>query len=873
MKKKVIILVCSGVALLLAILGIVLIFNGFHKSYIKKTTFDHVSTVSYNDVRIVGNEGLLYLWQNGEIVSDGYISLRSVNDGYAEDGDNWLEAEDTILFDYYIARRAGQSQYFLVTSSGEEYKIAGDNYSLASIQLPYLIFVNNTTGGRAAVSLLQLDSDLSKQSKNELSLTPFLEATPLRKHPEDVLYSHLETKDATDTPYSVFTIEGKRILSAQSFERREFSNNDEQASVYYANNDTHTVYASRGEQICVGSAAAVLVNDRWGYMPLALNADGSLSGIAVFSYQRDYLITDSTLDFSATQIFDGAIAIPSKEKAEIALYRAIDGEVSHYSSLGRVTDGLLRATNASSTESLYLSEDGYPLLQSPYADITLDLTLSTDDCLVLTSAEYDAAHEDTGTKMLYFARRNASAIAATLDSSATVTQLSANGGALTVDGVFLIRSEQNGLPSYRLLTPFSDRLFSDAYDSIEVFDTAGILWARGTSFEQKTYTILDPLCSQIASTVSAEGEALSKLVFEYVDCQYLLVDPYDSDSAIPVLLFRLSSREDGNIDSSIHYFALYRSAPASSKTFDEGMLRILEVGKNLVRAEPITFFADDNAIICRNTDFSHVYRMSASYVLSEVATLPYRVSDVISDQTDSTVKYFEVATDDGKYGLYNMETVSILAPYYDKIVAVNDGHIVVKLRGAYGVLSYEDGKLRQVIDYLYTKISALPDHGYLVTDGNGVTDLFDGGKKISRHAIQSSSLLRSYIIAENGSLQIRYSLLISTKGKLFLHETELADEPLATNLAKPDTVYTDIQNTRAVAVCYYHGKDVAATDLIYPTPEHQARFALAEPPAGYGWYEDPMADPVTATPVTAETVIASGKHTVKLYAIALAQNP
>lgn len=865
MKKKTAIFIFSGVGILLAALAVILVLV-LHKDYIKKTDFDHISSVSYNDVRIVGNEGLLYLWRDDEIISDGYVSLRSVNDGYATDAPHWLDAEDTILFDYYIARRAGEPQYLLVTASGEEYRITGDNYSLADIRLPYLIFVNNTTGDRAALSLLQLDSDLSQKSGSDLSLTAFLSITPVRKHAEDALYSHLETKDASaETPFSVFTIEGKKILSAKSYERKIFSDDAEHVGIYYVNNDTHAVYSSRGEQLCVGSTTGVSVNDAWGYMPLALTESGDLSGIAVFSYQKNYLITDTTLDFSTLQVFGGSVAIPKKDSTDIALYRATSGEVGYYSSLSSNDDGLIRTTVADSTDSLYLSEDGHLLLRSPYADMTPDEALSSSSCLVLTSEQFDAAQG--GARHLHIAKKDTAAVTATIEDGVTVTPLFANGGELPVEGVFLLASEQDGLPVYRLLAPFSARLFSDAYDKIEVFSEAGIVWARGTSFAQKSYSILDPIGGQTASTIAADGEDLSKLLFEYVTCQSLLVDPHDADSAVPVLLFRLSRIEEGDHVSSIRYFALYRSLPASSKTFDQGMLRILEVGKNLVRAEPISFFAEDNAIICRNTDFSHVYRMSESNVLSEVTTLPYRVSRVISDQKNPTVKYFEVTTDDGKYGLYDGAATPILAPYYDKILAINDGQLIVSLRGACGVLAYEDGKLRQMIDYLYTNITPLPDHGYLVVDGNELTYLFEGKRKLSSKSIQSSRSLTSYSIAENGSMQIQYSLLLSMNGHLWLHESDVSYEPLATKVEQPSDVYESIENERAIAVHYYRGKDVIATDMIYPTEAHQAAFSLAEPPVGNGWYENPLANPAIDSPVALETIITSGKHIVNLYAV------
>lgn len=865
MKKKKAFLICSAVAIFLILLTVILVL-ALKKDYIQKTKFDHVSTQSYNDVRIVGSEGLLYLCRGDEIVSDGYVSLQSVNDSYAANVPHWLSADDTLLFDYYIARRAQQSQYLLVTADGEEYTIAGDNYSLAETRLPYLIFVNNATGRRAALSLLRLDSDLSKLSDHELTLTPFSEITPVREYAENALYSHLETKDASaENPYAVYTASGMQILSAKSYEKKLFTNGKKSSSLYYVNNDESTVYSSSGEVLAVGDGSLTALRDEWGYLMLADGEDEEYTGIAVFSHQKSHKISDDDLDFSSVQVYGGSLAIPRKDGDGVVLYSALDGSSARYASLKKAADGLLVATDDNGQDFYYLSEGGGLLLDSDYADMTLDTTLSSQACLVFTSAAYDA--ENDGARHLHVTREGAAAVTVTLEEGATVSRLFANDGTVAVDGVFLLRTTKDGHAAYRLLSPFSSRLFSDAYDRIETFSTAGIVWARGTSFEEQTYTFLDPIGGQIASTIYATDEEFAKLSFEFADCKSILADPTDGDSAVTVFLLRLSCLEGQSMTSSVRYFALYRSIPASSPNFDSGTLRVLEVGKNLVRAEPVSFFPEDNAIVCRNTDFSHVYRLNESFVLSEVAMLPYRVSRIISDGQKPSVKYFEVTTDDGKYGLYDASAAPILTPYYDEIKSADNGHFIVSLRGAMGVLAQDEGELVQLIDYQYRDIISLPDHGYLTADGNNDIRLFDGKNKISTQAIQSYQRLSSYVVGEDGDIHISHSMLISMGGDLWIHNSDVSYRPLAQTVVQPANVFSEIGNTRAIAVTYYQGSSILDVDVIYPTQAYHDAFVLPSPPDGYAWYKDADADTETALPVTEQDILSSSEYIIKIYAI------
>ena len=181
------------------------------------------------------------------------------------------------------------------------------------------------------------------------------------------------------------------------------------------------------------------------------------------------------------------------------------------------------------------------------------------------------------------------------------------------------------------------------------------------------------------------------------------------------------------------------------------------------------------------------------------------------------------------------------------------------------MLSYEGGKLREVIDFRYSGVVALPDHGYLAVDGNGRTYLFEGKKKVADQAIQSYEGLTSYRMGEDGSIRVSYHVLLSMGGDLWIHESDREYRVRPMTYEKPTVTDWHIENERAVAVYYYHENAVVEVAVIYPTAVDRAAFALAAPPTGTGWYADPDADPETTAPLTEGDILAMGDHVVKVY--------
>lgn len=862
MTKKIKILLAIGAGILVLILLAITLTLVFHRSYLQKTDYDHMADVTYNDLQIVGRGGLFYLSRNGKAISDGYVSLQSVNDAYASERTDWQSAEDLTLYDFFVARRAGESEYYLLSAEGDAYRITGDNYSLEEIRLPYLIFVNNTTGRHAALSLDRLDSDLSYCAGSELTLHPFTSVVAVRSDPNRLLYSHLETYDAvSEQPYSIFSKNGSCLFSTKQLTKSHYTWNDTYRAVYYRDLTASTVYASDGTLL--GENVSV-VSESDGSWCLARVTDPKSGGAAllILSSRKSTLLSEADYDLSSPTVLSGSLLLPMANGEGMAVIAARDGTVTACADAQVTAEGIVRATVSDSHDLLIFSETGALLLKTPYDDMVALPALSDPDCIVLESARYN---DEQGSRHLYFAHEGSVAVSIGLSQGVDISPLFTHEG-LPISGSFLLtETDERGNTVYRMLTPFTNRTFSDTYDRLDIYSHAGMLWARGTSYRRLTYSFLDPISGQTAATVTCTAEEMALGIWELDSSDSLLSDPYDGDSAVPLLMLRLAY-EGNNTGTagSVRYFALYRSATASSRTYQSGTLRITELGKGLLRTQPFRFFSENNILVSFDADSSRVYRLTDSAMLSEVASIPYHVTQILRDRSDPSIVYFVVRSDTGKEGLYDANGSPVLAPYYDDIRSADRGHFTLSLRGAWGVVEYTAGTVRPILDYLYADILPLPDHAYLATNGNRETYLFEGKDCLSEDAVQSYRILRSYHINEDSELCYRESVLISMNGYLSVHQCEFELRPTATDFERAEVQNPNIENERALAIYYYHeGKQIHKAVLL-PTAADRNAFALPESPNGSGWYwkEGAGEDDV---PVTKEDILALSAHTLTLH--------
>ncbi len=861
-KKKKTFLIFGAILLALLVILVTLVLI-FHKGYLQKTDYDHVSDVAYNDVRIVGRNGLFYLMKNGKTIGDGYVSLQSVNDAYAEISPDWQNADDLTFYDFYIARRTGKSEYFLLSSDGEEYMITGDNLSLSAIRLPFLIFIDNTTGQHAAMSLDLLDSDLSASTGTQLSLKPFSSVTPTRINPNNLLFTHLETYEAaSDTPYSVYSHVGAHLFSSELFEKNAFAWDETQYGVYYRDTHKGTVYDATGTVLGIATSPISQVSDTFAWLRCtAPTGEGHF--LLVLSAKKSFLLSEQEYNLSSPACLDGSILLPTANGNAYALIAALDGTVTPCLDAEALSAGVVLATASDNGDRLVFSKNATQLMRTAYTDITLIPSLSDGECFAFESAQ---CNEERVGHYLHFVREGNQAVTVGLAQDTHIASLTAQGDRPVSGSFLLTEQDAEGNPQYRLLCPFTTRMFSDTFDCLDVYCQADIVWARGASYSRLTYAFLDPISAQTVTTIACTKEEMALVQFEFSKSDSLLSDPYDAESAVPILMLSLTYGNEQDVASThtVRHFALYRCAAATSKSFDTAALCVTEIGKGLLRSNPIEIFPEDNVIVCHDADSSRVYRLNETNVLTETASAAYHISGVLRDSSSPTTVYYLVESDTAKKGLYDANGSPILSPYYDEILSADTGHFVVSLRGAFGVVEYTAGAVRQILDYLYTDIVPLADHAYLVTNGAREVFLFEGKNKLSDQAVQSCESLYSYYINEDGQLCYRLSLLFSIDGQLSLHNCGTEFRPIAVEFERATVDNKNIANQRALAIYYYHEGKRIAVDVILPTESSRAAFSLPEAPNGSSWYWEAHAGN-DATPVTKEDILALTSHTVILY--------
>ncbi len=859
MKKKTIIILSSVAAfLILAAIALTLLLK---KDYIEKIKYDHIANVSYNGVNIVGEDGLFYLEKDGEKLSQGYIFLKSVNDYYEDiETAGAKSGSDLVLFDYYIAHKPDSASYYLITSTGEEYTIVGDNYSLDEVKLPYLTFVNNTTSRKAAISLLKIDSGLSRKSGSDLSMTPFLEISP-QKYEDKILYTHLlVTDENSEKSKSLYCDDGTFIVSSEYLDTVTFTDGKKQKKTYFIDVAENAIYSLSGELIAKGSESMKKVSDTFGTL---LRYDEKLSAnvLDIFSANGIFTLSDAEYDISVVQTYLGAITLPVRAGG-MAVCRALDGNIVKCKEITEQESGILQGT-LENGECVYLNANADVLVQTPYSDLVLQAELSSENIYVFKSEAYNV--QTNNSNSYYFTKAGAKASLMNFESGAVVSKHYANEQTEIVDGSFILTDMKDGKTVLRICTPFAANPLSDPFDIVQTYLQAGIYWSRCVSFERGGYDIIDPISNQKAGRLVCTESDFAKLYINYEGYAFMVSDVYDDKSGMPILLLSARRYEDNEgTTSNVRYYALYRSAYYSSESFNNGTLRIAEVGMNLLRSDPFTFFEKDNCLVLNGTGASRVFRLNDSSVLAEAASVPYRIKDIIYDSADDTLLYYLVESEGGNKGLYDKDGNMILAPYYDNIYSLENGRFVVSLRGGVGVLENRNSKLKQIIDYSYSRITAISDGGYIAVDGNGNCVLYEGDKIIKEEPIQSFNIITDYSISEDGTIEMRYSTQLSIKGDLYIHTSDTVYKPKCESFEAPALTYYNIGNERSKLVQYYANGKIESTEVIYPTEHYAASFALKESPNNTGWFfSDDIADQIT--PVTKDEILAYPDYIISLY--------
>ena len=857
MKKRYIILpVVCVLALISIVIAVALVLNS---GYLKKLSYDHMSPNIYNGVEVVGDDGFFYLVKDGKKVSKGYVSLQSVNDFYSEELITLAnENQSVVLFDYYLAKAPDNLNYLLVNSLGEEVTVVGESLSLdvEKTQLPYLVFTDNSNGRKAAVSLHRLDSDLSYKSGSELTLRPFKNVTPCRVSDEYPLYTYLITDDVTNEPQqSYFRSDGIKISSGNDIQSLEFTaKSTEERHLYFFNAEDKKIFSVGGELIASDVVEILRAEEKdWKYAVCQSEESGN-SHITVFSPQKVINLSDSKYKLSTLIPHNECIIIQKSDLSGIDVINVNMNKLNTY--VSAVPNGNVITALQSNGEYVYLDEEGMELLRSPYGDMT-PTDYSDEICTVFSSVTYDT---ESQTETLHFARAGENVY--TLDVTNLKISRTKFNEKISDYACFTVEESNDESTQYSILTPFSVFKTGEKYDAVLPLEQNGISWILATSYSRHTYDIIDPYTSRAVMSFNCSAEDFAGFSFEHTHNIALATDKRDSDTAVHISVIKLLKYTDNDLMRSAEYYALYRPLPYSSVEFYKTGLQISALGSDLlIESDPIETYTAKNYMITHTASGSEVFSLDAeSYQLTQIASLPYRLTDVLTDMADTSVDYFVVENDSGLKGLYN-RSEAVLAPYYNDITSAENGCFIVGLRGAYGVIQSKKSEVKTVIDFLYSSIYPLGEGGYYTINDSGDSAIYQGKKIILAESVQSIQPVFSYTVDESGHLSVTRSTLLSADGHLYIHRSEQSLELVFQEYDGCDENIAGILNQRSKVVHYYNGSELIHKEVIHP----QSNTAELYPsPTDGGWFFSDKAEDQTE-PVTVQDIIDSEDHVIKLY--------
>ncbi len=877
-KKTKIIVIAAVAALLVILVTSLILFFALRDSYLEDLDYDVVDGPIYNDQMIAAKDGLWYLVKDGKPSEKGYSYLKNLNDFYPDTPADQKASRQ--LLDYYLAKDAEGGSYILIDKEGNEFIIKGENFSLDSVALPYLIFKNNTDGHQGVISLSALSSELSSSEAGSVSMTKtFLSVSAEKYDSESALYDYLvvTTEDYVQRSH-IYSSVGKKILTGNSLTSYSFEKEDEEEIVtYFYDQTAKALYSADGVQLTNGASAPIISTDgTWGYQiskPLNVSASDTTEErfLLMFSADATVQVSNANYNFETIKTPYNCLTIDKIHTDATTIISPKSSYTYTYDTVV-VKLGMLVATDKDTSETIYLSTDGRKLYSSAkYSDFVVS-GLSTDTCTVLTSLQYNATQ--TEKHSYFFTAPNQEAVRLDLSIHDTVINTGASYVGIDEVPVYLISETQSdGTATRRIYTPFSPNQRSNSYHQIDFYSHGGITWALGTSFTGEVYDLIDPLSNHVAKSIPATSGDLARLDFTYMNAKGMLTDNSDPDSIVPVVMLRMTRHEDRQSeDASARYFALYRTSLMDAQYFQTASLQITEIGQDLVIDDPISFYGAQNCLVTHSVSGDKVYRLDKDLKLVEHASVSYRIEDLITDDLDSNKFYYVVSPlTDGKnaplstryYGITDDQGKVILNPCYEDISTVIGNRFVVTLRNAEGVVEVdEENKVQTLIDFRYQSVYALPDGGFWAVDLDGETILFANGKILEDELLCAVDRIEVIHTDEDGFQTYGYAYIFNIDGELKIHMPETLNAPVCTTVPSISSISDTIDTPHAKLV-YYHDASGAPTSSRLLIPTVNAAKAFKDQFTGE-WYYSRQAS-YQLTPATAENILNDSNQFVHLY--------
>ncbi len=865
------ILLIAGIVLSIGAAVSLILYFSLRETYLEKLPYDDVDGAVYNNTMVVSKDGLWYLWRDGELSEHGYTYLKNLNDFYT--GTSTEQKATRRLFDYYLAKDAENKSYWLIDGNGAEYRIAGDNFSLTEVTLPYLIFTNNTNSRKGAISLSALSSELSAEAEGELAMTKtFLSLSAHKYNEESELYDYLLVSTESETAKNhIYSAAGKRLVSGGTLSVRQFENANQTYTYYFVDETTFAVYSADGVMLSDGETSPILAESgRWGYqISASLDQKTADSFLLVFGGDHAFTLSSAEYDLSTLRIAGDCLILDKIHTDHTVVVTPEKKLLAAYDSV-TVGEGILLAYSDGEGDTVYLGKDGRELYRSPYDDLKVH-DLSTQSCTVLVSDRINAS--ESGTHSYFFTAPEKTAVRLDLPLHAQVVSAETMCIDQSDTPVYLVSdTDSDGTPLWQIYTPFSANQTGSLYHAIDFYCHGGIVWALGTSYTSETYDILDPFNNRVSLSISAKSGDLARLAFTFRETSALLANPSDPDSTVPMVMLQLTRYEEKqSAVTSGRYFVLYRSAYSESDNFQTASLRVKEVGQNLLLSTPFEFFRAENCLAIHSVSGSQIYRLDDALRLTESASIPYHVAGLITDRLDPTTFYMKISPiTDGNasplqgthYGLTDSQGNLLLAPCYEQISDASGDRFVVTLRNAQGMVQVKNGEVKTLIDFEFDSLTPLRDGGYLALRRDGKQLLYEDDRLLEGEDLRSVELLSAVLTDEDGFLTYAQAVLVNIGGELQIHLPDTYDTPVCNYVSVPGSHSGTLLDRRAKLVSYYDTAGVLIkTDLLIPTATDEKAFTTQHTGE---WYTTRIPDN-QSTPISAGDVLNASDRFFHLY--------
>ncbi len=741
--KVVAIIVAAAILLAAAVTTVIVLLTSDGLDNLKNKSFSDSRT--YDGVEILEKDGLFYLTRDGKKLSKtGYTSLVNVNSFYdSASTDELLAADDFEIYDYFLARKSDADTYLLVNTSGKEIAIEGSDLVYDGNYLPFIKFKSSLTGKYGAISLKELDSSLSSNAGEEISVNMFdeLEFTTTGSYSlqyDTVCAKKTAPSAVPSTSYiylndigTTLFVSPNRLASVSQIKSSSVN------SVYYYLTDDSKLY--RADGTLVASDVQSLVSDSEGNRWLAayctpensaLSAEenAELAFYKVFSTLTDYEVKASDYIISSpdTCINQSMLVAGLKEQdsavQRFIFFSLLDGSTaSGYTAMtvsSPTPSGLMMATGEENNEFTYHYFDlktGKRILVSKYNDMTWAVegsVLTSQAEKLANNIEFMAANP-TATELpsgyAHFVKPFEDEKVVTLAAGQSVEKIFTDDS-IHIYKISTVKTEkiddestlEYTASSEYVYLPFSDEK-SASYDTIqavEVFNkSVGI--GIGTDYVAGRFDFIDLTNGKAVHSVSAAGAEIARTTISHLGTYVLAADGASNESAVEFAAFAVQKKNESGEVEVTEYLTLSRGTALSISGAD---------GDDYITS-PLKVKADYGKDLYTDRDYDESEISNNSpFAASTFKTYAYGQYYTVNSYS----KYLTVTTSKWSTDVYainqalELEKLSTIPSEVVRQVrygnALDDVHLVVRNdSGEYGLYAPDGNQiLAPVYDYIDT---------------------------------------------------------------------------------------------------------------------------------------------------------------------------